>query len=251
MTRHVTTMTLDDAEHYTPAKRAEIIESYPEHERDARSKGIPTFGSGLVFPITDESITVEPFAIPKHWPQIAGVDFGYDHPFGATRNAWDREADVWYVTAAFAERLGTPVTHAAAIRPWGDWLPIAWPHDGLQHDKGSGLQLAAQYRAQGLDEMLPEHATHEDGGNGIEAGIIEMLDRMKTGRWKVFKGAAELWLAEKRLYHRDKGIIVKERDDVISSSRYALMMRRFAITKPNASRVSRGGGSGREQGWLG
>jgi hypothetical protein len=106
--------------------------------------------------------------------------------------------------------------------------------------QGLGRQLAAQYRAQGLDEMLPEHATHEDGGNGIEAGIIEMLDRMKTGRWKVFKGSAELWLAEKRLYHREKGIIVKERDDVISSSRYALMMRRFAITKPNTSRSSRG-----------
>jgi hypothetical protein len=58
-----------------------------------------------------------------------------------------------------------------------------------------------------------------------------------------------LWLAEKRLYHRDKGIIVKERDDVISSSRYALMMRRFAIMKPNSSR-SRVGGGGREGGWM-
>jgi hypothetical protein len=94
VTRHVTTMTLDDAEHYTAAKRAEIIASYPEHERDARAKGIPTFGSGLVFPVTDESITVEPFPIPKHWLRINGLDFGYDHPFGATSNAWDTEADV-------------------------------------------------------------------------------------------------------------------------------------------------------------
>ncbi len=46
MSRHVTTMTLDDAEHYTPAKRAEIIASYPAHEREARAKGIPTFGLG-------------------------------------------------------------------------------------------------------------------------------------------------------------------------------------------------------------
>ena len=34
----------------------------------------------------------------------------------------------------------------------------AWPHDGFQHDKGSGDQLAEQYRAQGLT-MLAEHAT--------------------------------------------------------------------------------------------
>jgi hypothetical protein len=34
--------------------------------------------------------------------------------------------------------------------------------------------------------MLAEHATHEDGGNGVEAGVMEMLDRMQTGRLKVF-----------------------------------------------------------------
>jgi hypothetical protein len=64
--------------------------------------------------------------------------------------------------------------HAAAIKPWGAWIPCAWPHDGLQHDKGSGQDLAAQYRAQGLN-MLQERATFEDGGSGVEAGVIGML----------------------------------------------------------------------------
>ena len=45
-----------------------------------------------------------------------------------------------------------------AVRPWGDWVPCAWPHDGLQHDKGSGETLKAQYSEQGLN-MLSEKAT--------------------------------------------------------------------------------------------
>jgi phage terminase large subunit-like protein len=47
--RHVTQMTIDDAEHYTAAERARIIAGYPAHEREARAKGIPILGSGRTF----------------------------------------------------------------------------------------------------------------------------------------------------------------------------------------------------------
>ena len=46
MSRWVTMMTIDDAEHYTPEQRDEIIAGYPEHEREARARGIPVLGSG-------------------------------------------------------------------------------------------------------------------------------------------------------------------------------------------------------------
>ncbi|MBY5998235.1 terminase large subunit domain-containing protein [Tritonibacter mobilis] len=225
------TMTIEDAEHFTPEERKQIIDGYPAHEREARTKGIPTLGSGLIFPVVEENIIVEPFDIPKIWPQIGGMDFGYDHPFGAVRMAWDRDNDTVYITADYRERQATPIIHAAALKPWGDWLPWSWPHDGLQHDKGSGDQLAKQYGDQGLN-MLPERATFDDGTNGVEAGISDMLQRMQTGRWKVFSNC-HAWLEERRLYHRKDGKIVKERDDVISASRYALMMLRFACVKPN------------------
>lgn len=230
MSRHVVQMTIDDAEHYTPEQRTAIIESYPEHEREARIKGIPSMGSGRVFPVSEESITCEPFAIPAYWPRINGLDFGWDHPFAATNLAWDRDADCVYVCKEYAQRESTPIIHAAAIKPWGPWIPCAWPHDGLQHDKGSGKPLKAQYAAQGLN-TLPEMATFPDGSNGVEAGVMDMLDRMKTSRWKVFSTCGG-WLQEFRLYHRVDGLIVKERDDRISSSRYGLMMLRYAITQP-------------------
>lgn len=233
MTRSVVQMTIEDAEHYTQQQRKDIAESYPEHEREARILGIPSMGSGRVFPVTEESILIDPISVPNHWVQINGLDFGWDHPFAAVTLAWDRDSDRLHVTREFAAREQTPVVHAAAVKAWGVWIPCAWPHDGLQHDKGSGEALKDQYAKQGL-KMLPDKAEFsesEGGGFGVEAGISEMLDRMKTGRWKVFKTCTG-WINEFRMYHRKDGLIVKERDDHISASRYAMMMRRFAKTMP-------------------
>jgi len=218
-------MTIDDAEHISPERRKQIIESYPAHEREARTKGTPILGSGRIFPVPESDIKVDAFKLPDHWPRIGGMDFGYDHPFAATELAWDRDSDIVYVVKAFRQRQTTPVIQSAALKPWGK-IPWSWPHDGLQHDKGSGDQLAQQYRDQGLD-LLTERATFDDGTNGVEAGIISMLDRMQTGRWKVFAELSD-WFEEFRLYHRKDGKIVKEHDDCLSSSRYAYMMLRHA-----------------------
>jgi phage terminase large subunit-like protein len=230
--RHVTQMAIDEAEHYTQEQRAQIIASYAPHEREARTKGIPMLGSGRVFPVAEEDIAADAFAIPDHWPQIGGLDFGWDHPFAAVKLAWDRDADCVYVTSACRMRESTPVMHAAALRPWGDWLPWAWPHDGLQHSKDSGKPLADQYRVHGL-KLLPEHARfapHRDGSPGsagVEAGLMEMLDRMQSGRLKVFRHLAE-WFQEFRLYHREGGQVVKVQDDLLCATRYAIMSLRFA-----------------------
>ncbi|MCE7031744.1 terminase large subunit [Lysobacter sp. GX 14042] len=226
--RAVVQMGIKDALHYTQEERDRIIASYPEHEREARTQGLPMLGEGAVFPIAREKVAYDAgsMPIPDHWPRICGIDFGWDHPTAAAWLAWDRDADVIYVYDCYAQTKQTPVFHAAAIKGRGDWIPVAWPHDGLQHDKGSGEQLADQYRAQGL-EMLPERATFDDGSNGVEAGVMEMLDRMQTGRLKIASHLEPLW-DEIRGYHREKGRIVKINDDIISAVRYALMMIRHA-----------------------
>lgn len=238
----VTTMTIDDAEHYTQEQREAIIASYPAHEREARTKGIPTLGSGRIFAVPDEMVMIDAFEIPEHWVQICGIDFGWDHPSAAARIAWDRDDDVIYVTSAHRQREQTPLLFAATVKPWGEWLPWAWPHDGLQHDKGSGEQLAEQYKKQGLN-TLPNRATHAPqdgeeegtGGNGVEAGLMEMLDRMQSGRFKVFKHLTE-WFEEFRMYHRKDGKVVKTDDDLLSATRYAVMMKRHAINKPKPAK---------------
>lgn len=224
-------MGIKDAEHYTEEERNRIILSYPEHEREARTNGIPMLGEGAVFPVAREAISWQATPIPDHWARLGGLDFGWDHPTAAAWIAWDRDADVIYVTDCYRQSKQTPVVHAAAIRSRGTWIPFAWPHDGLQHDKGSGLQLADQYRQQGVT-MLDEKATFEDGTNGVEAGVMEMLERFQTGRLKIASHLEQVF-DEISGYHREKGRIVKERDDVLCAIRYAIMMRRKAITKPS------------------
>lgn len=239
-------MTIEDAEHYTPEKRAEIIAKYPAHERDARMKGIPTLGSGRIFPLADEDLHYDAatLVLPDHWPRIAGIDFGWDHPTAVVWMAWDRDEDVIYVYDTHRQSEGTPEVHAPVIKRQGDWVPVAWPHDGLQHDKGSGVQLAELYREQKIN-MLWERAQYEETGTegeteasrvSVERGLMDMLQRMRNGKFKVAKHLND-WYEEFRMYHRKDGKIVKERDDVMSATRYAMMMLRHASVPPVPTRI--------------
>ena len=232
----VVNMTIYDAKHYTKEQADAIVATYPPHEREARAKGIPTLGSGRIFPLPDDDVAIDAFDIPPHWVLIGGMDFGWDHPTAGVKMAWDRDNDCLYITNTHRQKEATPVLHAATLKAWSEWLPWAWPHDGLQHDKGSGEQLAEQYRKNGLN-MLPERATFEDGSNGVEAGLMEMLERMQTGRLKVFRHLND-WFEEFRLYHRKDGKVVKEADDLMAATRYAMMMKRYAATKPKPMAIS-------------
>ena len=236
---HVTSMTIHDAEHYTDEQRAAIIATYPEHERKARTEGIPQLGSGRVFPFDKSLIACQSFPIPDHWPQGCGLDFGWDHPSAGVRLAWDRDSDCLYVTAAHRAKAQTPMMFTAATLPWGAWLPWAWPHDGKQSggkfDAQDQQQLQAIYKKHGLS-MLFQHAQFEDGTNGVEAGITEMYERMETGRLKVFAHLLD-WFEEFELYHRKDGLIVKLNDDLISATRYAMMMKRLFVTQKKKAKV--------------
>lgn len=222
----------EEVPHLDEKTKAELLESTPKHMRAARSKGLPVLGSGMVFgQISETDITIDPIPIPDDWVQIGSMDFGWDHPFAAARIAWDRDTDTVYLIRDFRQRELAPIGARIALDAWDlDWLPWAWPHDGLQHDKGSGEELAKQYGEHGF-RMCDERATFPDGGNGLEAGITMMIDRMLTGRFKVFS-TCPLFLEEFRLYHRKDGLIVKKRDDVISACRYGMMMLRYGRTRP-------------------
>jgi hypothetical protein len=64
-----------------------------------------------------------------------------------------------------------------------------------------GLRRDAEGPVRGArPEHAAENATFEDGGNGVEAGVMEMLDRMQTG---TLEGVLDL----QRLAHRSSGSI--------------------------------------------
>jgi hypothetical protein len=223
--------------------------TYPEHEREARAEGRPALGSGMVFPVAWSAIAVDPFAIPDHWARVTGMDFGWDHPTAGAFLAHDRDSDIIYLYDVHKARQQVPAIHAQAIRRHGDWIPVAWPPDGEQRDKGTGIALAQQYRDLGVN-MLPEYATHPPteipgetnvSRTSVEAGLTAMLQRMQVGGFKVFSHLSD-FKEEFSTYHRLNGKVVKLGDDVISATRYGCMMLRCAITKPApVKRIDRSG----------
>ena len=230
-------MTIFDVGHYTDEQRAEMMASWPPHEREARGKGIPQLGSGRIYPVSDELITIEPFQIPDWMVRIVGIDFGIDHPFAAIQLVEDRDENIVYATHEYKITGELPPMHAATIKRWGLDLAVSWPGDGLNRDKASGTQLRDHYQAAGLN-MLIDRAQWPDGSVGVEAGLLEIYEAMKTGGLKIFSTLSNL-MEEIRLYHRKDGKIVKERDDLLDALRYAWMMRRFA--QPNRKRRQHSG----------
>lgn len=218
----------DDAPHLSARVKEELLASYPKHQRDMRTKGIPMLGHGRIYDLAEEDITCAPFPIPKHFRVIGGMDFGWDHPQSQVQLIMDDEQGMFYVTRAWKKSLTKPIEAWGATKSWTAHVPIAWPADGLQHEKGSAKQQKVYYTEAGFN-LLPEHATWPDGSNGVEAGLFEIRDLMMSGKFKIFEGLRDL-ITELLQYHRlPNGKINKTMDDILDGMRYAYMMRRFAI----------------------
>ncbi len=230
--RVITMMTIDDVAaephgHITPEDRDIIVAGYLPHEREARAKGIPLLGSGKVFITPEEDILEDAIEdIPAHWAKLVMLDFGIGHPFGWVLGLIDRDLDVIHIHTAQRMSDMVPAMHARNIMFIAAEVPVAWPHDGAQREKGTGIPLSRLYKAEGL-KMLDKHAQFEDGTNSVEAGILEMDQRFKSGRLKFARHLTDL-VEEYRFYHRKDGLIVKIKDDLMDCVRGIIMMKRFA-----------------------
>lgn len=229
--QHLTMMTIMDVDHYTQAEKDQIVASYPEHEREARSKGIPILGEGRIYPVAESQVSVTPFTIPDHWPRLKALDLGtYDHPSACAFLAWDIDSDTIYLYNGWKASKKTIAEEAVLINRLHKWVPVAWPHDGLKHDKNTKSTIRDLYAAEDVN-MLEERATFPDGGNSVEMGLLEILNRMVLGKFKVFS-QMEIFFEEFRLYHRKDGKVVKVRDDFLDAVRYGIMSIRHAETEP-------------------
>ena len=218
----------DDAPHLSEYVKTTLLESFPPHQRDMRSKGVPMLGHGRIYDLSEDFITCEPFEIPSHFFVINGMDFGWDHPQAHIQLAIDRDQDIIYVTRAWKQRQTLPEVSWGATKSWSAGVPTAWPLDGLQTEKGSGEQQKKFYQDAGFN-LLNDRATWVDGSNGVEAGLLEILSMMQKGQFKIFAGLRDVF-DEVGQYHRDeRGKIAKVRDDLLDAIRYAYMMRRFAV----------------------
>jgi phage terminase large subunit-like protein len=205
------------------------------HEMRTRVYGEDMQGEGSVFPIDEESIIEPPIVnVPPHWFKIWGIDFGINHPFAAVLLLYDSDADLVHVHHCIRLKGQTPLQHAVPMKAIGADVVVAYPSDGDNREMGTGDPLARLYRDQDL-RMLPSHATFEDKTKSTERGILEIWQRMTTGRFKV--ASTQLpWFEEFRGYHRKNNQIVKLYDDLMSATRIGIMALRFAKQGPLGSR---------------
>ena len=145
--RIVTTITIDEATHISAETKARMISGYLAHEREARARGVPMLGSGRIFMAPEESIIEAPIEhIPSYWVKLWGIDFGIGHPFGAVLILWDRDNDVIHIHHTYRVVDALPIQHAAAMKLIGAAVPVAWPKDGGDREKGSGEPLGDLYK---------------------------------------------------------------------------------------------------------
>ena len=240
----LTTATWDDAServmsmkgergHLSEVVMEQILSSYSPHEREMRRYGRPSIGSGLVFPLSEDDVIIEPMPIEEHWPRIAAIDFGWDHPTAVVWAAVDRDTDTFYLYDCYRASKASPSVHADHIRSRPHFVPIAYPHDGNRRDSMGNPGLADQYRNLGCNFLLnhftnPPALGNDKGSNSIEEGLMAMLQSMEAGKFKVFSTLSD-WFEEFRMYHRKNNKVVPIRDDLLSATRYAFQSQRFAV----------------------
>ncbi len=211
MSRICVQATWDDVPHLSEVAKREMLEAMPLHQRDARSKGIPQLGSGAIYPISEADIVCDPFEIPVHFRKAYGLDVGWNRT-AAIWTAVDGDNDVAYLYAEHYRGQAEPAVHVQAIKAHGDWIPGVIDPASRGRGQGDGQQLLHIYQSMGLRLEVAD--------NSVEAGILDVWQRLSTGRLRVFKTLRN-FLAEFRIYRRDeKGRLVKENDHLMDATRY-------------------------------
>ena len=194
-----------------------ILGALKPHERDAREKGTPALGIGLVYPVVESKIVVDPFEIPNWWPRVFGMDFGWSNPTAALFAAHDRDNDILYCYGEYAQREKTPEQHALQmIRQGASWIPGVYDPAGKISAQKDGDNLVRLYREAGIRTLVK-------ADNSKEKGIMKVLQRMQNGGLKIVSTLSKT-LAEFRGYARDEaGIPKKNNDHLMDCMRYIVM----------------------------
>ena len=222
-----------DTDHMTDADRERLIKKYLDHPlAEARLHGRPVRGEGLVYRTPDSLLSTPDFAIPDHWKKIIGLDFphgtGY---FAAVKIAINPEDDVAYLVSEYKEKDRETPIYAERVRLMGGLsVPVSWPHDGARTIT-DGSTIASKYRDYGINMLSScAHLVTMEGKKtfAVMTIIEEVIDRMQSGRFRVFDSCLG-WFKEKRRYKHDAGRIAKKQDDhLIDAMHKAVMMLRYA-----------------------
>ena len=221
----------DDIPWLDESTKAEILAGTPPHLRATVSRGIPTVGSGAIYPIPVDDVLYDSFPIPDHYKKMYGMDVGFNYT-AAVFGALDPDTDCLYIYGEHIAEKQIPEIHAAAIkRVAGDWMPGVIDPSSTQGSHFDGDKLIREYRSLGL-RVRP-------ADNAIGEGIHKVWRRLETGSLKFARGNATARLQSEYLMYRrdDNGKIVKEHDHLMDALRYMCNTLHFASVQPAKNRI--------------
>ena len=161
--------------------------------------------------------------------------------------------DVAYVYDCEKTTKKSIAENAEIMRRRGQWIPFAYPHD-LMRDSGvergkmfdedkrsEGYKYKTMYEDNGI-HFTPHNAKTAEGSINVENGIVEVRQRMVTGRLKIARHLSELW-KEKQVYrYGDDLKPIKQKDDLMDAMRYAVIMLRYGVSEYDSMFALYGGG---------
>jgi hypothetical protein len=222
--KYVVLASWSDVPHLSEQAKAELLASIPPYQRDARSKGIPQLGSGVIYPIPESEYLVDPFEIPKHWPRFGGLDVGWNKTAGIW-GAIDPNTNIIYFYSEHYRGEAEPSVHAQAIKARGDWITLAIDTAARGRSQVDGENLYQMYQDLGMNLV--------NADKSVETGLYTCWQLLSEGRIKIFKTLSN-FMNEIRLYRRDeKGKVTKSNDHLMDAWRYSIMTGRdCAIVEP-------------------
>jgi len=212
----------EDNPYLPPDEMSELRRETPEHEREAREHGRPVLGSGMVYPVAESHYAVEPFEIPDHYKRGIGLDHGWVHPAAISWWAMDPNTGICYLYQTWrANKTAIPII--ASLLRGTRYIPIfADPSGEAERQEGGGSTLHDQYAQLGI--------YCQPADNQVEAGIMDVLEGLMSGKIKVFT-TCQQWWEEIRVYQRnDAGKVLKDYDDTMDSARYGYRHRHSFVS---------------------
>jgi hypothetical protein len=157
------------------------------------------------------------------------MDVGFFAPTAVVFLAIDRDRDIIYVYGEYSTSGLTASQHAFYLKPMGcDWMNGVCDPAVNQGSQRDGVRLIDEYRQVGMYITLGKYAK--------ELAVDKVLERIRTGRFKVFSSCRK-FLDEWRMYCRDEEGKIKKGNDHLMNALEFVMLDGLHLAKTRQSRT--------------
>ena len=224
-----------DAKHLDEKEKANIARMYSSNpdELAARTDGLATTNTGLIFPFETKKILYDPakISISPRWLYLGGLDVGWKHPTAAVALAYDPMSDVAYVYATYEQAERPYLYHHAQLQSWGENMTFMIDPASNQSGQATGLKILEELwklaHGENYEEVEETKRKYIKADNVFYTGMDAMWHRFNSGRLLISRNLTAL-IGQYESYVWDKegnyprNETAEIRYDIITALRYAV-----------------------------